>query len=113
MENASCNRRGYEKRVAMYDVKSSKAEEFICDAEIKETIKQAAALATDKEYIKGIIEKARACKGITHREAAVLLECNDPELLEELYALAREIKNKFYGNRIVPFCHKRGPRSPQ
>lgn len=104
MENASCNRRGYEKRVAMYDVKSSKAEEFICDAEIKETIKQAAALATDKEYIKGIIEKARACKGITHREAAVLLECNDPELLVELYALAREIKHKFYGNRIVMFA---------
>ena len=104
MENASCTRRGYEKRVAMYNVKSSKAEEFICDAEIKETIKQAAALATDKEYIKGIIEKARACKGITHREAAVLLECNDPELLEELYALAREIKHKFYGNRIVMFA---------
>lgn len=104
MKNAPCNRRGHEKQVAMYDVKSSKAEEFICDAEIKETIAQAAALATDKEYIKGIIEKARACKGITHREAAVLLECNDPELLEELYALAREIKHKFYGNRIVMFA---------
>ncbi len=88
----------------MYDIKSPKAEEFISDAEIRETIAQAATLATDKEYVKSIIEKARACKGITHREAAVLLECDDAALIEELYALAREIKHKFYGNRIVMFA---------
>ena len=88
----------------MYNVKSQKAEEFICDSEIRDTMAYAAERSADKEYIKEIIEKARACKGITHREAAVLLECNDPELLEEMYALAREIKHKFYGNRIVMFA---------
>jgi 2-iminoacetate synthase len=88
----------------MYNAKSQKAEEFICDSEIRETMAFAAENSANKEYIKEIIEKARACKGITHREAAVLLECNDPELLEEMYALAREIKHKFYGNRIVMFA---------
>ena len=88
----------------MYNVKSQKAEEFICDSEIRDTMAYAAERSADKEYIKSIIEKARACKGITHREAAVLLECNDAELLEEMYALAREIKHKFYGNRIVMFA---------
>ena len=88
----------------MYNAKSQKAEEFICDSEIRETMAFAAENSANKEYIKGIIEKARACKGITHREAAVLLECNDAELLDEMYTLAREIKHKFYGNRIVMFA---------
>ena len=88
----------------MYNAKSQKAEEFICDSEIRETMAFAAENSANKEYVKGIIEKARACKGITHREAAVLLECNDAELLDEMYTLAREIKHKFYGNRIVMFA---------
>lgn len=88
----------------MYNAKSQKAEEFICDSEIRETMAFAAENSANKEYIKGIIEKARVCKGITHREAAVLLECNDAELLDEMYTLAREIKHKFYGNRIVMFA---------
>ncbi len=88
----------------MYNVKSQKAEEFICDSEIKDTIAYAAAQAGNRELIKEIIEKGRACKGLTHREAAVLLECSEPDLLEEIYALAREIKHRFYGNRIVMFA---------
>lgn len=88
----------------MYDAKSLKAEEFISDSEIRSTIEYAADKAGDRELVKNILEKARACKGITHREAAVLLECTDADLIEEMYALAREIKHKFYGNRIVMFA---------
>lgn len=88
----------------MYNVKSQKAEEFICDSEIKDTIAYAASQAGNRELIKEIIEKGRAYKGLTHREAAVLLECTEPDLLEEIYALAREIKHRFYGNRIVMFA---------
>ena len=88
----------------MYDAKSLKAEEFISDSEIRSTIKYAADKAGDRDLVKNILEKARACKGITHREAAVLLECTDADLIEQMYALAREIKHKFYGNRIVMFA---------
>ena len=88
----------------MYNAKSSKAEEFISDSEIRSTISYAQEHAADRELVKNIIEKARACKGITHREAAVLLECTDADLIEQMYALAREIKHKFYGNRIVMFA---------
>ncbi len=88
----------------MYNVKSSKAEEFISDAEIRESMAYAAENSGNRELIESIIEKARSFKGLSHREAAVLLECTDPVLIEEMYALAREIKNKFYGNRIVMFA---------
>ncbi len=88
----------------MYDAKSLKAEEFISDSEIRSTIEYAADKAGDRGLVKNILEKARACKGITHREAAVLLECTDADLIEQMYALAREIKHKFYGNRIVMFA---------
>ena len=90
--------------VYMYNVKSLKAEEFISDIEIRESMAYAAENSQNKELVKSIIEKARACKGISHREAAVLLECTDRELIEEMFALAREIKHKFYGNRIVMFA---------
>ena len=88
----------------MYNAKSSKAEEFISDSEIRSTMTYAAEHANDRDLVKSILEKARACKGITHREAAVLLECTDADLIEQMYALAREIKHKFYGNRIVMFA---------
>ena len=92
------------KKRNMYNVKSSKAEEFISDSEIRSSMEYAVANAANRELVKSIIEKARACKGISHREAAVLLECNDRDLIEEMYSLAREIKHKFYGNRIVMFA---------
>lgn len=88
----------------MYNAKSLKAEEFISDSEVRSTMAYAAEHSNDRELVKSILEKARACKGITHREAAVLLECADADLIEEMYAIAREIKQKFYGNRIVMFA---------
>lgn len=87
-----------------YDPKSSDAREFINHEEILDSLKYAEENKNNRELIKSIIEKARACKGITHREASVLLECDDDELNEEMYALAREIKQKIYGNRIVMFA---------
>ena len=88
----------------MYQADSSKAEEFINHEEILATIKYAQENSQDKELVRSILEKARQCKGLNHREAMVLLECEDETLIEEIYSLAREIKQKFYGNRIVMFA---------
>jgi len=88
----------------MYDVKSKKAEEFISHEEILETIKFASENKNNRTLIESIIEKAREMKGITHREAAVLLECDMEDENEKIFHLAKEIKDKFYGNRIVMFA---------
>ena len=88
----------------MYKIDSTQAEEFISHEEITETLEYVASNKNNRELIRSLIEKARACKGLNHRDAAVLLECDDPELLEEIFTLAREIKQKFYGNRIVMFA---------
>ncbi len=88
----------------MYNIKSQIAEEFINDSEIRETMAYARENSNNIELIKSILQKARECKGITHREAALLLECNDQEIINEIYDIAREIKHKFYGNRIVMFA---------
>lgn len=88
----------------MYDPKSSKAEEFICHEEILETLAFAESKKQDKEYIDSIIAKAEQCKGLTHREALVLLDCELPEENERIFALAKRIKQEIYGNRIVMFA---------
>ncbi len=90
--------------MAKYDVKSSKAEEFINHEEILDTLEYAQKNKNNKELIDSIIKKAEEMKGISHREAAVLLECEIDESNERIYSLAREIKDKFYGNRIVMFA---------
>lgn len=88
----------------MYNIKSKTAEEFINDGEIKDTMRYAAENSNNRTLINKILEKARAFKGISHREAAVLLECSQPDIIEEIYSLANEIKHRFYGNRIVMFA---------
>ncbi len=88
----------------MYNVKSRIAEEFIDDAEIQETLKYARDHKNDRSLIEGLIERARDCKGLNHREAMLLLECEDPELIERMFQVAKEIKQQFYGNRIVMFA---------
>ena len=88
----------------MYRVDSPKAEVFIDHAEIVDTLEYAAAHKSDRKLIEGILEKARDCKGLSHREAAVLLECDLPDLTEKIFHLAKEIKQRFYGNRIVMFA---------
>lgn len=87
-----------------YNPKSMKAEEFISDEEIKETLAFADEHKNDLEYIDEIIEKAKQRKGLSHREASVLLACENEEKNNEIYDLAEQIKKDFYGNRIVMFA---------
>lgn len=88
----------------MYNSKSKIAAEFIDDQEILDTLIYAEANKTNRELIENILAKARQCKGLTHREAAVLLECELEEENDKMASLAQEIKQKFYGNRIVMFA---------
>lgn len=88
----------------MYNPKSLKAEEFISDAEVRETLAYAEANCENAELISAIIEKAKLRKGLTHREAAVLLDCRIEEKNQEIFELARQMKKDFYGNRIVMFA---------
>ena len=88
----------------MYNPKSLKAEEFISDEEIRETLAYADANKENVALIDQILAKAKECKGLTHREASVLLACPIPEKIQDMYDLAAEIKKEFYGNRIVLFA---------
>lgn len=96
----------------MYNVKSLKAEEFINHEEILETLEYAEKNKHNRELIEEILEKAKPrktgrgveCSGLSHRDASVLLACDLPEMTEKIYSLANEIKENFYGDRIVMFA---------
>ncbi len=88
----------------MYNPKSLKAEEFIDHEEVLATLAYAHENRNNAELIDRILNKARERKGLSHKEAAVLLDCEIPEKNEEIYALAKQIKEDFYGNRIVMFA---------
>ncbi|MCX7905012.1 MAG: [FeFe] hydrogenase H-cluster radical SAM maturase HydG, partial [Caloramator sp.] len=78
-------------------MKEIKAEDFIVHEEIIESMKYGEEKAKDKAYVRGILQKSRECKGLTHREAAVLLHVEDEDVLNEMFKTAREIKEKIYG----------------
>jgi len=88
----------------MYNPKSLKAEEFINHEEILDTLKYADDNKDNYKLIDSIIDKAEERKGLTHREASVLLACDDQARIERIYNLAEQIKKDFYGNRIVMFA---------
>ena len=98
--------------MAVYDPSSLRAEEFINDEEIRATLAYAEENKNNEELIDKILRKARPqktetgyrCTGLTHREASVLLACEIPEKTEEMFAIAENIKQAFYGNRIVIFA---------
>lgn len=90
--------------MSKYDPKSMKAEEFINHEEILAALQYAEENKDNLELIDQIIAKAKLRKGLNHREASVLLACENKEKMEELYALAKQIKIDFYGNRIVMFA---------
>ncbi len=90
--------------MSKYDKRSLKAEEFINDEEIMATLKYADENKDNIDLVDKIIEKAKMRKGIDHREASVLLACDNPEKIKEIYSLARQIKKDFYGDRIVMFA---------
>lgn len=88
----------------MYNVMSPKAEEFISHEEIQETLAYAEKNKNNRELLEQILEKAKLRKGLSHREAAVLLDCELADINQQIYALAQQIKKDFYGNRIVMFA---------
>lgn len=88
----------------MYNVKSMKAEEFISHEEILDTLAYAEASKDNLALVDEIIAKAELRQGLSHRDASVLLACEDEERIAKIYALAEQIKKDFYGNRIVMFA---------
>ncbi len=88
----------------MYNPNSMKAEEFINHQEILDTLEYSDTHKNDRELILRILEKAKKRKGLSHRDASVLLMCEDEELNQQIYSLAEQIKKDFYGNRIVIFA---------
>ena len=88
----------------MYDVNSKHAEDFINHEEILNTLTYADENKSNIPLIESLIEKASLRKGLSHREASVLLACQDEHLNEKIYRLAEQIKKDFYGNRIVLFA---------
>lgn len=90
--------------MAIYDVKSKNAEEFINHEEILESIEYGRKNKNNKKLIREILETAKKAKGLDHRQAFVLLACEDEDLNKEIFDLAKKLKQKFYGNRIVLFA---------
>ncbi len=88
----------------MYNVKSMDCNEYIDDGEVLESISEAKKLVKNKAEVYRILEKARNYKGLTHREAAVLLEVDDDETLGLMFKIAKEVKEAIYGKRIVIFA---------
>lgn len=88
----------------MYNVKSTKAEEFIAHNEIVESMEYARKNYRNRELLETLLAKANESKGLSHREAAVLLECDLPDINGKMFSLARRIKEQLYGNRIVMFA---------
>ena len=88
----------------MYDITSSCADDFINHEEILDTLAYADQNKENSTLIDSIIQKAKKRKGLSHREASVLLACPIPEKNEEIFRLAEQIKKDFYGNRIVMFA---------
>nr|WP_320133064.1 [FeFe] hydrogenase H-cluster radical SAM maturase HydG [uncultured Holophaga sp.] len=90
--------------MASYDPKSMKAEDFVHDGEVLASLEAARTSAGDAAAVRTLLEKAATYKGLSHREAALLLEVEDPAILQEIFALARRIKEHIYGRRIVMFA---------
>ena len=87
-----------------YDPKSPHAEEFIHHGEIMDTLAYAEENKSNRALIQGLLDRAVDCKGLTHREAAVLLACDLPDLNEKMFSLTKKIKEELYGQRIVLFA---------
>jgi 2-iminoacetate synthase len=87
-----------------YNSMSKKAEEFINHEEILRTLAYAEANKNNMPLIQSILDRAIDCKGLSYEEAALLLECEDPSIHQQIFKLAGQIKERFYGNRVVLFA---------
>ena len=90
--------------MAIYDPKSRVAEEFINDQEIRDTLAYAEEHKSDVPLLMSILDKAAQFKGLTHREAAVLLACDVKEVNDRIFETAIKVKEHIYGSRIVLFA---------
>lgn len=88
----------------MYNPASHKAEEFIDHSEVIDSLAYAQENKNNSELVEQILQKAALRKGLSHREASVLLACDDPDVEKRIFAMAEQIKKDFYGNRIVMFA---------
>lgn len=88
----------------MYDPKSKAAEDFINHDEIESTLAYAEEHKSDRALIEALIHKASQSKGLTHREAAVLLACDLPDCNQAIFDTAIKVKEHIYGKRIVLFA---------
>lgn len=88
----------------MYTITSNQAEEFISHQEIEDSLLYADLQKNNIDLIEEILQKAKKQQGLSHREALILLDCNIPSKNEEIFKLAEQIKQEFYGNRIVLFA---------
>ena len=87
-----------------YDPRSKDANAFITHEEILDSLAEASGVSRDPDAVRTILDKAAAYKGLTHREAAALLDVDDPAVLSEIFSLARRVKEHIYGRRIVMFA---------
>ncbi len=87
-----------------YNPRSSRAVEFISHSEILSSLEYAAANRADISLIDATLDKAAQGKGLTHREAALLLECCDEARVERIFEIAAQIKERIYGRRVVMFA---------
>jgi len=90
--------------MSSYDPKSPDANAFIHHDEILATLAEARRQAGDPAQVREILQKAATFVGLTHREAAVLLEVQSTEVLAEIFTLSRKVKEHIYGRRIVMFA---------
>lgn len=88
----------------MKKIKEMKTEEFIVHSEIEKAIEDGKEKAKDKTYVRGLLNKALECKGLSYKEGAVLLSVEDEDILEDIFKAAKVIKEKIYGKRIVLFA---------
>jgi 2-iminoacetate synthase len=58
----------------------------------------------DSAQVRDVLAKAREARGLTRGEVSVLFGISDPELLAELFAAARAVKDRIYGKRLVLFA---------
>lgn len=88
----------------IYDKTSTKASEFINHDEILASLNEAKRAKEETGRVREILDKAARMEGLTHREAAILLACEDEELNREAARIGKAIKERFYGRRIVMFA---------
>ena len=91
-----------EKRKDIIAKEVSSRKDFINDEKIEEWINT--PFVFDKNKFDEIMTKAKNCLGLEPEETAWILNIKDPDIWQEIFKIAMEVKQKIYGNRIVLFA---------